>query len=206
MNAHVDDQLFELALGLLGEDAPARRHLVTCARCRNEVAAATEALAAYGAAVPPLPPPAALRERLLVSSRHGRPLVSFAARVGRLFALPVAEATRLLTSLADPTTWIPGPVPGFRMAGLAPGPGAAARLGCFLRGAPGVVFRRHRHTGWEQVLVLQGGFRETDLEGGQCDYWAGDDAPKPPGSAHELLMLEGADCIAAILTDGFELV
>jgi putative transcriptional regulator len=137
-------------------------------------------------AIDPVAPPPALRDRLLVSTRSGRPLPSFAGGVARLFDVPVAHARTELEGIE----WLPSPFPGFQVD-------ASAR---FLRGAPGARFPRHRHLGREEVLVLQGGFQDD-----RGAVWAGQLATNDPGSEHAFVVLAGCDCIAAVLSRGFEL-
>ncbi len=141
-----------------------------------------------------------LRARLLVSMNHGRPLVTFATRVARLYGMSVGEAKALLGGLADEDAWRPGPVRGFRMADVSPAPKGGTA--CLLRGSPGATFPRHRHLGPEQVMVLQGGFRELDQTAGE--FWTGDDAPKDAGTHHSFVIVNDCDCIAAVLVQGIE--
>lgn len=63
------------ALGALdGEDLAAfEAHVAGCPECRAEVAACTEVAGRVGASVPPVPPPAALRARVLAAAREMSP-------------------------------------------------------------------------------------------------------------------------------------
>lgn len=144
----------------------------------------------------------ALYERVMRSTRFGRPLPTFAGMVVKLFGISVEEATRLLTELGTDAAWHPGPA-GYRMAPvrLDP-PQKPGTHACFLRGPPGARFPRHRHRGWERVFLLQGGFREV---GGDC-YWAGEEVPRAPGTEHELVILEGGDCILAAISQGIDFI
>jgi anti-sigma factor ChrR (cupin superfamily) len=76
------------------------------------------------------------------------------------------------------------------------------RAAVMIRMAPGCSYPRHRHTGPEELLVLQGGFRDA------TGCWrAGDFARFETGSVHHPVALdEGEDCIFfAIAHEGIEL-
>jgi anti-sigma factor ChrR (cupin superfamily) len=67
--------------------------------------------------------------------------------------------------------------------------------------AAGASYPAHRHHGAEEVLVLQGGFRDA-----QGEYRAGQYARFEGGSVHHPVALEGEDCVFfAIATEGIEL-
>jgi anti-sigma factor ChrR (cupin superfamily) len=68
----------------------------------------------------------------------------------------------------------------------------------FVKVPAGEPFPEHRHLGEEQVLVLQGGF--VDSEGRVCHR--GDEAVKPLGSAHGFTALPGADLIFLVVIFG----
>lgn len=66
----------------------------------------------------------------------------------------------------------------------------------------GAVYPRHRHVGDEEVLVLQGGYR--DAEG---EYRAGTFLVNPAGSIHTPVALEGPPCILfAVAHRGIEVM
>lgn len=79
---------------------------------------------------------------------------------------------------------------------------ATGRAAVMIRMAPGCSYPRHRHSGPEELLVLQGGFRD------DSGCWrAGEFARFEAGSVHRPEALdEGADCIFfAIAHEGIEL-
>ncbi|MBK8978708.1 MAG: cupin domain-containing protein [Planctomycetes bacterium] len=80
---------------------------------------------------------------------------------------------------------------------------ATGRAAVMIRMAPGCSYPRHRHTGAEELLVLQGGFRD---DSGRA-WRAGDFARFEPGSAHHPVALDGdEDCVFfAIAHEGIEL-
>jgi anti-sigma factor ChrR (cupin superfamily) len=75
-----------------------------------------------------------------------------------------------------------------------------------VRMEPGASYPRHRHNGPEELLILQGGFRDEHGE-----YYAGEFCRFEDGSTHHPIALEeepdgGRACIFfAIATEGIEL-
>ncbi|MBO6781840.1 MAG: cupin domain-containing protein [Alphaproteobacteria bacterium] len=67
-----------------------------------------------------------------------------------------------------------------------PGPSA-----CLLRFQPGAKVPRHRHTGYEHIIVLEGG--QTDDRG---HYTAGTALISPPGTDHAIVSEEGCIVLA----------
>jgi len=68
----------------------------------------------------------------------------------------------------------------------APGPSA-----CLLRFEPGARVPRHAHTGFEHIIVLDGG--QTDDRG---HYTAGTALISPPGTDHAIVSEEGCIVLA----------
>lgn len=67
--------------------------------------------------------------------------------------------------------------------------------------APGSSYPRHRHKGAEELLVLQGGYRD-DLG----EHRAGEFVRYEDGSTHQPVALPGEDCVFfAIAQEGIEL-
>ena len=77
------------------------------------------------------------------------------------------------------------------------------RAAVLIRMEPGCSYPAHRHTGPEELLVLQGGFRD-----GTGEWRAGDFARFERGSAHHPVALDGPEaCIFfAIAHEGIELL
>jgi putative transcriptional regulator len=73
----------------------------------------------------------------------------------------------------------------------------------FIRMEPGCAYPSHRHTGPEEVLVLQGGYRDD-----RGEHRAGDYILNEPGSAHQPIALDcGEDCILfAVAHSGIEVI
>ena len=127
------------------------------------------------------------------------PLARFAAALGRLIDVSTDRARALLRWVEDETRW----------EALAPGcqaihlPGGVATVGAdvgFVRVGPGVAFPYHRHIGEEVVLVLAGGYRDSD----GTVRRAGDLVPAPDDSAHGFVALDDQPLIYAVVTYGVD--
>lgn len=66
-----------------------------------------------------------------------------------------------------------------------------------IRMEPGCGYPAHRHVGSEEVLILQGGYRDSRGEHRAGDYILNDAA-----SAHAPIALDGEDCIMLALAHG----
>lgn len=70
----------------------------------------------------------------------------------------------------------------------------------FIRMQPGCGYPAHLHVGIEEVLILQGGYRDSKGE-----HRAGDYIINEAGTSHYPIALEGEDCIMfAIAHEGIE--
>src|SRR5262249_45688194 len=142
------------------ECAEVERHLRACASCAAEHRA-TEALladVALGLPTEPAPPPA-LRERILASTRTVNRFIDFVQRVADFLDIGADRARALLDKLDDPDAWKPL-FPGYWLHACESGPRLAGATLGVLRIQPGARFPYHRHGGDEEVLILQGGFRD----------------------------------------------
>lgn len=71
-----------------------------------------------------------------------------------------------------------------------------------IRMQPGQGYPAHRHVGLEEVLILQGGYRDN-----RGEHRAGDYILNEGDSAHAPVALEGEDCIMlAVAHGGIELL
>lgn len=150
-----------------------------------EARASLESFAALAALAPPATPSFALRARLMEAA--ARPRYAYLHRAAALLDLGIEAVRALLDSLDDERVFAPTEVPGVRIFDIAGGPAVAGAVIGFIRVEPGAHFPHHSHVGREEVLVLQGAFR--DLSGHV--FRAGDFAPLPAGSAHEFDALPG---------------
>jgi putative transcriptional regulator len=124
----------------------------------------------------------------------------FLGRVAALWGVPEEQASAIFARSKDLSGWKRTPLPGVRVIEVASGPRAAG-ADCFLvRFAPGTRFPRHRHPGYEALLVLEGSY--TDTAGRLVG--PGDLHEMQPGSEHGFLVAKDGPCIGAALQNGRE--
>lgn len=200
MARHVDDLLPEYLLGTLASE-PQReveQHLSRCELCSRLHARLRRSTEALAAAVPPRPPAASVRERLMAFVRGEGRFADFVPELARLFDVDEATARQLVTRLHEPDAWMEGPVPGVHIQPVEGGPRLEGAFSAFVRLPPGQRFPTHLHGGTEKNFVLQGGFREDS----GLEIWAGESLEKTLGTTHAYVALEGPDCIAASVVWG----
>jgi putative transcriptional regulator len=196
---HVLDLLPEYAAGTLDEGAAraVEEHLARCNPCARELAIVDDTYAALALALPARPPPPWLRERLLAATARVSRFEAVTARVAGMLDVARDRARELLAHIDDAARWVTGPGPT-QLIHLQGGPRVAA-LNCgFVRLPAGDTFPPHRHLGDEHVLVLQGGYEDSD---GQTLH-RGDEAFKPGGSEHHFTALPGADLVYLVVLAG----
>jgi quercetin dioxygenase-like cupin family protein len=144
-------------------------------------------------------PSRALSERLLASiERAPFRYAPFFARAAELFDLPEAAIIAELARLGEPKTWRFAGLPGIHDAAIQGGPRVESAETLFVRFAPGVRFPRHRHTGLERVLVLEGSYRDSAgvvHRAGELREWA-------EGTEHGFVVDAGEPCIFASVVFG----
>ena len=134
-------------------------------------------------------PPAALRKRILAAAAQGpMRFAPFFDELGRLFDLGVDAVIRVLDRAGDEAQWEAGPHPSIRIFHLEGGPLTAGADAGFVRMPAGFQFPLHSHSAPERVLILEGGYSDSD---GRV-YRAGD--------IHE--MLADTEHAFAVLPDG----
>jgi putative transcriptional regulator len=183
--------VLDLALRVLVE-----AHLDLCAACRAEAAALAAPGGALLAAGAGGAPPAALWTRIsaALDAARERGADPAADPLAPEIPLPLA-ARRELPPLA-PLRWWRWFLGGARMTELVHDPRSGTRL---LLGQmpPRRRFPRHLHVGFEQLVVLAGGY---DDERGE--FVAGDFAVYEPGSEHGPETLDGDACWLVFRLDG----
>lgn len=204
---HVDEFLSEFLLGSLPESerAAVQAHLRDCGRCGEQLASTADVLAEVmlagpgtdgpGEALMPVAPAASVRARLMTRVAQGGRFARFTAEVMRLLDLTAEKAAALLDRLDAPEAWAPLPVPGVTGIELfvpETGPRLRDATVGFLRLKPGARFPTHRHLGYEEVLTLQGGYRD-DIDG--KEWGPGDLQKMHVDTSHSFVGVEGPDCI-----------
>lgn len=163
------------------------------------LSATQDAAVALARSVEPEAATDALKARILASSQRAGTYGVFADRVARIFDLPVDEVYGLLRSLEDPASWRPGITEGIDMIPVMAGPKHPGAIATFTKLRPGATFPRHAHVGDEVTLVMAGGFRDSS----GVEIERGDELYEASGSTHDFVVLEGEDCIAAVIIDGY---
>jgi putative transcriptional regulator len=192
---HVEERLPEFVLGQLpaSDRVEVQRHLEACMACR---AAASELEEAVGLASSALGPPSAGLRRLETSLAGVLRFEHLVPRLARLYDLGEEEARQLLARVDDEASWMEGPGEGIQLMEVQAGPACEGRINALLRLVPGATFPDHEHGDEERVLVLEGGF--LDSEG--FERWRGELDVRAKGTRHTFTALEGLPCLCASTT------
>jgi len=205
VSAHVEDRLFDWALGTLAgeERAAVDVHLLSCARCRLESMAVVESLALYPASLPSVTPSPEARLRLLQATRPVQPLqhLEQAGRLATFFDLSPGEARSILEKSSSPPAWAPSGFPGLHLLHVSAGPKYAGADAGLVRIDAGVSFPRHRHDGTEHTLVLAGSLTTDDGR----TLAPGDELVMPIGSSHSLTVSDEGCLYALVLFEGIDI-
>lgn len=122
----------------------------------------------------------------------------FFSNLAQLFDWPEETVISELTRLREPRVWRFAGLPGIAKVVAQAGPALQSAETLFVRFNPGVQFPRHRHTGIERVLVLEGSY-EDDAgvvhRPGELREWA-------VGTEHAFKVHTGAPCIFASVVYG----
>ena len=199
MSAHVADELWEYALGMLApvEREAVEQHLTACGACTAELSAATETLSQVALELPPLAPSPELFEKILAATEPGAGrFAGVVDRLAELFDLARDEAGRLLDSVAT-ALWSPSGISGVDLLHVAGGPAIAGCDAGLVRFAPRTRFPLHHHTGDEVMLILDGDVLEDDGRRGR----AGDAMAKRAGTSHAFVVGDEG-CLVAVLLKG----
>ncbi|MDX2052923.1 MAG: cupin domain-containing protein [Polyangiaceae bacterium] len=156
-------------------------------------------LAQLPAALPKVPPSDAVLARLMAQVEElPHRYAPFLPRIATLLELDEAAAEKLLSGAAEASAWRFGGLPGLRTFDVTGGPSLGAAQTFFIRFAPGARLPEHRHEGREQVLILEGGYREYS---GKV-YEAGDLHEMAAGSTHGFVVFPNEPCVALAVYRG----
>jgi anti-sigma factor ChrR (cupin superfamily) len=194
---HPPDRLVDLVLGAQGaaERAETEAHLAACEPCARYHAELLATLNELPAALPPVPPPEALRARLDAAVDHLERFASFAPRLGELLALPPDDARRALHVFERRDCLRPSASPGMWAKRLAAGPGAPGVTALLAWFEPGCRLPHHDHDGEERIVVFQGAF---ESHPGPL-VRAGEEYVSPAGSGHSITVVGEEPCLCAII-------
>jgi len=110
------------------------------------------------------------------------------------FDLPPEKAQALVDRFDDAAAWGPGPGDGLQLMPVEAGPRWDGFMTVVVRLEPGAQLPMHRHASREQVLVLEGGYR--DDQSGQ-EFWRGDLDVREAGTSHSFTAVAGPACLCA---------
>jgi putative transcriptional regulator len=200
VSGHIDERIAELVFGDLAdaERAVLEAHASGCPRCQRQLDDAVEAFATVALALPPEPPPAQLRARVLAEARAPR-LIGMLAKLAELFDVTKTRARQLLERLDDDRGWDQGPTPGsWIMFTPGGGPRVEGAMTGFVKVDPNVAWPPHEHLGTEYMLVLSGGFVQDD----GVEVHAGQLHVMQKGTVHGFTIFPDEPCIAAAVVFG----
>ncbi len=194
MPSDAHEPLLDLLSGQLTGTAlhDAIAHVRGCADCRAAQDKLGSVLDMLHDA-PPSPIPSGAAERLLARAKAGGRLTHFVDQVSRLFDLSTADADALLRRAQGNEGWEEGPGPGVEVMVVNAGARVVDSITALVRVAPGATFPWHPHLGPETVLVLEGGFR--DSQG--IEVWRGEVQQMPGETEHDFKAFEGVGCLCA---------
>lgn len=185
--------LAEYALGTLSasERAEVQAALEANPALAARLAELDGSMSAVGLALPaPQLPWKRVSAELEGSKRFAHQLAALAEH----FDLSLDDAGALAARLDDASQWGEGPAPGVELLPVAAGPKWAGYVTTMVRIAPGAQLPLHTHGSREQVLVLEGGYRD-DQSG--VEFWRGEVDVREQGTSHSFTALEGLACLCA---------
>lgn len=194
MPIEAHEQLLELMTGEASgaELQAAIEHVRNCPECRaaqDKLGKAVDMLHD----VSPVAVPVGAAERLLSRARAGGRLQFFTDQIAQLFDLSTEDAADLLRRAHGTEGWEEGPGPGVKILPVNAGPRVSENITALVRVEPGATFPFHPHLGPETVMVLEGGFR--DSQG--VEVWRGEVQRMPGGTEHDFVAFEGVGCLCA---------
>ena len=146
-------------------------HLEICALCRGEVGMCRDGFETLGRSLPPVDPPATLKDRLMHRIRDGAGVQTWKQWQ------PNRPGDDIIVRAGE-SDWQPIAVDGVRVRRLFVDP-AADRVTMLVRMDAGTAYPAHRHGGVEECFVLEG-----DLYGPDFEMKAGDYQRLEGGSTH----------------------
>jgi len=188
-------------MGLLAEDAlgtlsPEERSEVDAALARTpalvarlkELEASMAVVAASQQALP------SVWEKLEAQLQGGRRFTHLLSALAAHVDISPANAQSLVDRFDDAAAWGPGPGDGLQLMPVEAGPKWGGFMTVVVRLEPNAQLPMHRHASREQVLVLEGGYRD-DQSGQQ--FWRGDLDVREAGTSHSFTAVDGPACLCA---------
>lgn len=139
-------------------------------------------------------PHAAAWAKVAASLEGGGRFEHLVPKLAEHFDVTEAAARALVNSFDDATRWAPGPAEGLELLPVEAGPKWAGYMTVVVRLQPGAQLPMHTHAAREQVLALEGGYR--DDQTGQ-EFWRGEVDVRAEGTSHSFTAVAGPPCICA---------
>jgi putative transcriptional regulator len=133
-------------------------------------------------------------QKLEAALEDGRRFSHLVPALATHFDISPEQAQSLVDRFDDDSAWGPGPGDGLQLMPVEAGPRWDGFMTVVLRLAPGAQLPMHRHASREQVLVLEGGYRD-DQSGEQ--FWRGDVDVREAGTSHSFTAVDGPACLCA---------
>lgn len=188
----LDDLLNDCAFGTASAEERARVMADDAAAARLAELEAALGVISMGLSAPPRS-----WSRLEASLSGAHRFEHLAPRLAALFDVSEAQALALLGRIDDDAAWLEGPAAGVLLMPVEAGPRREGLVTTLLKLAPGAQFPLHTHGAHEEVLVLEGGYRD-DQSG--LEMWRGQLDEREAGTAHSFTALEGLACVCASVT------
>jgi putative transcriptional regulator len=166
---------------------------------RNQIDDATGLTAAIERAllegVEPVMPPAAAMTGLLAQVRATDRMTHFAPQLAAHYDLTIEAADALIAQIREGSAWLEGPAAGVKLMPVQTGPRFSEALAAIVYLETGAEFPEHPHLGPEDVLVLEGAYRDS----GGAEFWRGEMHSSVAGTQHSFRAIGGIPCICAAL-------
>ncbi|MBE2248275.1 MAG: cupin domain-containing protein [Myxococcus sp.] len=138
--------------------------------------------------------PAHVWQQLEAAVSGGRRFSHLVPALALHFDISEPRARALAEALDDRSAWQPGPAPGLLLMPVEAGPKWAGFMSVVVRLEPGAQLPMHTHAAREQVLVLEGGYRD-DQTG--REFWRGEVEVREAGTSHSFTAVPGVACLCA---------
>jgi hypothetical protein len=119
-------------------------------------------------------------------------------KLSKFFDLSVEALQGVLARAERESEWQPGPLPWVSLFHFEGGPAVAGLDTGFVRLKKGMPFPRHRHSGSERVLILEGSYRDHE----QRLFGPGDFHDMAQSTEHSLQISADEDVLLAVILSG----
>jgi putative transcriptional regulator len=189
----IDGLLVEYALGTLSDEERAAVE-VALAHTPTLVARVKELEASMSLVTMSMRPPPAPWSQVRASLEGGKRFAHLLPALAQHFDISEAQAAALADAVDSPSNWFDGLAPGVSLMPVEAGPRWDGYVTTLVRLEPGAQLPLHTHGSREQVLVLEGGYRD-DQSG--VEFWRGEVDVRDEGTSHSFTAVAGPACLCA---------